>query len=509
MQATASDQAAMPPAALPTRAALDSAGLIWLALLLGAVLAMAFWLPIRGNDYWWYVRAGGEIARDGTIPTADGYTFTRAGTPFTLHSWLAALLFWLLHAAGGPTLTILARGVVLASTFTLVWQSCREGGAGPRLASAITLLAALASANNWAVRPQLLAYPLFALTLWLLWRWQAERAAPRWLLIGLMALWVNLHGSFVMGLLLIGATVVGARGRQREALLILGAALLATMLNPRGAGAWTYVLALLTDPPSQQLSAEWQPTVNEGLYGALFFAWLLLLPLLAHRSPARLTATQWLWFLGLGWAAVSGQRYVVWFLMVLAPLTTTLLVPLIGARLDQPPTRVRPTVNGALATGLLLVPLLLLPGVRQRWWPGSPPALDSATPVQATAWLAARPELPGQLWSEAGFASYLIYALPERPVWIDTRFELFPLAQWVQYGAIQEAEPGWEQLLAAADVRLLMIHPPTQPRLAAAVAQAPDWCLRYTDPTALIAVRQSVGIPCPAPEGAATREAAP
>jgi hypothetical protein len=94
------------------------------------------------------------------------------------------------------------------------------------------------------------------------------------------------------------------------------------------------------------------------------------------------------------------------------------------------------------------------------------------------------------LWSELAFSSYLIYALPERPVWIDTRFELFPLEHWQRYMTISEAWPGWPDLLAKDGVHLLMIDPQTQPRLLQALQSSPEWLERYQDETTIIFTRR-------------------
>ncbi|RME40339.1 MAG: hypothetical protein D6796_17320, partial [Caldilineae bacterium] len=280
----------MKPTSLPGNIAV-----VWLAFVLFGVLAIAFLLPIQPNDYWWYVRLGGDIAATHTIPTTDAYSHTRAGEPIIYHSWLSALALWGARRLGGDGLTILLRGGLLALFYGLLWHLCRRAGAGPRLSTALTVLAALAGSNNWAMRPQLFSYPLFALTLLGLHHWQAGRRRWRWLLPPLVLLWANLHGAFVLAFLLAGAMWVGEKNNRREMAAVLAAMALAVLVNPRGAAVWGYVYRLLTDPASQQLGAEWKPPTIATWQGALFFGWLLAMPLLAARSPRRLSRTEWLW----------------------------------------------------------------------------------------------------------------------------------------------------------------------------------------------------------------------
>ncbi|HXW00472.1 MAG TPA: hypothetical protein VEC93_18790, partial [Anaerolineae bacterium] len=228
---------------------LKTIGLPWLSLTLFVILSIAFLLPIQPNDYWWYVRLGQEISQNKVIPTVDSFSYTQAGQPIVYHSWLSALLFWVLHAGGGVPLTVLVRGILLVSFYIFIWQTVRLAGSGPRLASALTLLAALTGSHNWAMRPQLFALPLFSLALLILWRWQQGQGRHIWLLPVITVLWVNLHGSFVLIFLLAGSAFVGKDVDRRTLLKVILAMVLASFLNPRGLGSWGYVLTLLTDLP--------------------------------------------------------------------------------------------------------------------------------------------------------------------------------------------------------------------------------------------------------------------
>lgn len=486
---------------------LTSADLLWAGLPAFVVLSIAFLLPIHWNDYGWYLRVGGEIVRSGAIPAVDGLSSTQAGEPVIYQAWLAALSFWGLNALGGATATVLARGLLIAAFCALLWFSCREAGAGPRAAGALALLATLAGSNNWAVRPQLFAYPLFAACLWSLLRWQrasptepGERAcataggghgaAAAWLLPALALPWANLHGSFVLLFVLAGAALVAGKGERRVLLKAALAAGAATLVNPYGPRVWEYAFGVASNPSVRAFSSEWQPLAIAGWQSWLFFAWLLAFALAAHLSPRRLGVMEWTWFFAFGGLLLAGVRHAIWFLAILACLSAGLLGAL-WARWDRPPATIRPSANAALLAILLALSLACLPGVRQRWWPAGPPVFAPDTPVEAAAWLKSHPRLPGRLWADLTFSSYLVYALPERPVWIDTRFELYPPAQWERYLAIAEAAPGWEQALEKEGISLVMASVGRQPRLVAALEGSPAWREEYADGLAAIFSRRA------------------
>lgn len=473
-----------------------SIDLLWLALLIFMVLSTALYQVIQPNDYWWYVRVGQEIFQQGYIHTIETFSYTQAGQPVVYHSWLAAVIFAGVYEMGSLIATLLLRGLLVVVFYVALWFTCREAGLASPVTSLLLILSALAGLNNWAMRPQLFAYPLFGLALLILWRWHYGKHRGVWLLPVLMLIWVNVHGSFVLGFLLVGAAFVGGGGERKLLFWSLVGMSVASLINPRGWEAWSYVLTLLTDNSSQQFSTEWRPPTNATWIESIFFVWLLFFPLLLALSPRKLTPTHWLWFLGYGWLALSGIRYVIWFMAVVVTLTAYLLAPLVNPYVNKPTAVVRPKLNGVIIAFLLLLPLLMLPGVRHLFWAEAPPALAENTPVAASQWLAERvDELPGPLWTDLAFASYHVFALPEYPVWIDTRFEVYPTEHWERYVDLTTAVPNWATLLDEEGINLLMLDPDKQPRLIQALEeqQPAQWELCYQDEVASLYVRLTEG----------------
>lgn len=461
--------------------------LIYLGIILMIALCISFLLPVTPEDYWWYLRVGKETLANGSIAVVDTFTWTAAGQPVFYHSWGSAVLFWLIYRLGELTLTGLLRGLVIGVTFSLLWFTARRMGAGKWSASLALLATVLTASNNWAVRPQLLVYPLFALSLYLLYRWQAgERKIVFWLpLIAL--LWGNLHASFILLFALMLAALLFGQGERRSLAIALLAVIAAIFVNPRGAESWRYIYDMLASSANMQFSAEWGPPVNQGWQMNLFFGWLLVFPLLAAFSQRKLSRLEWVWFLGFGFLALWGTRYGVWFVMLLAVLSARLLSGW-EERWVKEPKKGSLLLNWLMPILFVFLPLALLPGIRQTWWADAP-ADTKNTPIEAVQWLRQHPELEGPLWTEMGFASYVEFVLPERPVWIDTRVQLYPVQQWEQYREITYGYDGWEENLAASGANLVMISTASQPRLVVLMQQSANWCELYRDETALIYLR--------------------
>ena len=460
---------------------------LWLSLALLILLPIAFLLPIPPHDYWFYVRIGKDIVESGVIPTVDTFSYTYPGRPIFYQPWLSAVLFWLAHSAGGATLTFLIRGICIALAYGLIWILMREAGTGTKLATLLTILLGLSSSMNWSMRPQMLAYPLFAVTVWVLWRWQHGRATRIWILPIATLLWANLHGSFVLAFFLMGSALLFGAGDRKQLTLWVAFSLLATFVNPRGIFVWQFVSDMLTSPSDQLFATEWRPPVNTGWQMNVFFGWLLLFIPLVALSPRRLSLLEWIWFLGLGWLALSGLRYVIWFMFIMALLSGPLLTELLRPFTREIPVSSNPRFNFLLSGMLLVFPLLLLPGPRESWWEDSPPPYhEVTTPIAATKWLETHPDLPGPFFADYTFGSYLTFALPSRLLWIDNRFNAYPPEHWEKYQKIVSARPAWDELLEEDKVNLLMLSQVSQPSLIEAVEESGHWCEQYRDKTAVI-----------------------
>jgi hypothetical protein len=263
-----------------------------------------------------------------------------------------------------------------------------------------------------------------------------------------------------------------------------------TLLNPRGLELWNHVYFMLTYPSNQQYSLEWQPPRNAGWQMNIFFAWVLLFAPLATLSTRKLSWMEWVWFLGFGWLAVSGTRYVIWFLFILVVLTAAPLADVTRGKLD-PPVKVSSALfNIILACLFIPLPLFYLPGIRETWWTQAPSAYAAdATPFGAEKWLKEHPDVPGPLWNDYVFGSYLLFSLPSRPIWLDSRFYPFPPDQMDEYVRISQGSSDWETVFQKKGINLLLLSPARQPRLIENVEASNAWCEQYRDPYAIILSR--------------------
>jgi hypothetical protein len=188
-------------------------------------------------DAWWHLRAGQWILSNRRLPTVDPFSFGSADRPWTDVSWLFQILLALSYRAGDVAGMILLAALTCGATLcTALCATVR----GPRgwLGALIWVPALALMSTRVQPRPEVLSLLFTAAYLAVVHacdRWPARV----WALPFLQVLWVNVHGLFILGLIILAAYVVDrgrrARGHVGAALLVVLAACLVNPYGPRGA----------------------------------------------------------------------------------------------------------------------------------------------------------------------------------------------------------------------------------------------------------------------------------
>jgi hypothetical protein len=482
---------------------------LWAIAALAGVFVVANLAVVHPNDFWWHVAAGELITGIGRVPTVDLFSYTQFGQPFAYQSWLMEVALYLLMQIGDLPLVIFSHAAALTAAYALLLWTCRRAAGGTthqadglRAAAAATLAAAVAGVTNWNVRPQTISFPLFALTLFIVrtcttgasgGETPRKRRWALWLLVPVFVLWANAHGGFVLGLALIGAALLGRivqwlRGEidfpAHLTLATLGCAF-ATVLTPLGVSIVDYVLGFVRHPITRTLNIEFMPATIVTLSGQLFFGfvaiWILAL-YVGRYLPRPPEAAALLVF---GALALISRRNIVWFAMVAAPSLAAALGQWSTTRPGgaHPTERRRRGLNLALVAALVVLALLSLPWLR----PYLPMVsadrvyVMNGTPVAAVAALRALAPQPRRVFHSAGHGSYMIWASPRTPVFIDTRVELYPPDQWHDYVALSTARYDWQEILDHYEVDALLLQRGIQDDLIRAALESPLWDQAYSD----------------------------
>lgn len=458
-----------------------------------AVFAMASRVSMA-SDTWWHLATGRFILEHGRIPLEDVFSYTRAGQP-----WLGAAVGWLMQITLFAIYTGFGFGglniwtaLMVTLTFMVLYHTL---SGGPFLRAFIIILAVMTSAVYWAARPYLMTFLLAAITLKILEDFQWQRKDRLWLLPVLMLLWVNSHGGWAIGPMLWGLyglgeglrwlwrarrpggllptrfnkewLMSGLRGPVGRLLLIGVLMAVAVCMNPAGPRMLAYPFDTVSIRALQDYIAEWQ-TPDFHKLNVQPFLWLLFLTIGAiGASDEKLNFTEFLLLITFTYLSLSAARNIALFALVAPIILTRHAAPWfdrLGERLglvnlDQPPSsRTQKVLNWVLLVVLFLAAAIKAASVfptETNW-----SYISSHYPQQAVAYLQVeQPE--GRLFNAYNWGGYLVWQLPQYPVFVDGRTDLYGdeiLGQWFQ---IVRGEPGWRDLLDDWQVSLVLIEPET------------------------------------------------
>ena len=298
---------------------------LWVGVLIYALFIVAGNRLLIDPDTMWQITVGQWILDHRMVPQTDVYSFTMRGQPWISTQWLAQVLYAKAYAAAGWSGPVVLAASAIAATFALLAKFVSR-----RLSDSATLVfiaAALAlTVPHLLARPHVLALPLMVAWVGGMIAAADPRGAPSFWLLPLMALWANLHGGFVFGLVLIAPigldAVWSARPRDRKSLVLRWAAFALAALamsccTPYG---WNSLLAsqkILALGDALPLIREWRPA-DFGSLGAFEICLLLGIGLALFRG-IKLPPMRIVLLLGLVHMALAQGRAAE-ILALLAPL---------------------------------------------------------------------------------------------------------------------------------------------------------------------------------------------
>jgi len=425
---------------------------------------------------------------------------------------------------------------MVALTFWFVWMTL---SGGEFLRAFVIILAAAASGVFWAARPNMITFLLAGVFLWILEEFRKHDSAhsrPKmslranahgrergslfqklgdcftpqapfamtkklWVMPVLMMIWANSHGGFAVGFILWGAYFVDTLLRWRlgtykranvQTLTIVGLLMvLAVCINPSGPVILLYPFKTIGIGVLQDFIQEWQSPNFHELQLLPFLVLLILTFGALGVSKKRVSLVDFLLLSGFIVLSLTAGRNIALFALVSPMVLTRHGLPFLdeaGERLGlrrstQAPvgttrwhSRLNWIILGLLVLSVGIKTSLVIPQkVNQEHF-------QESLPVAAVEYL--RTERPaGQLFNSYNWGGYLLWALPEYPVFVDGRTDLYGdelIGEWIQ---VVQAEEGWENVLDDWDVNLIMVE-----HSRPVVSELADvgWNLLYEDEIAVV-----------------------
>lgn len=447
--------------------------------LVGMWTALTHWADY---DVFWHL-ANGRLMADGVSPRTDQFSWSAAGEPYTGYSLPLDRLFYAAWQIAGPhglaVLSAIAIGAVILPIAVMVGRLRLR----PIVEAGLLLLLLVAISPLAGARPHVIAGALCVGVTILLARPLDRRRAL--VAGGLLGAWALIHGSFVIGFLLLAAA--GASWlltRQREAVLwtsvalVLGFAI--SLLSPYRLDLWTAPVTTATNPLLPVINTDWfslRPSIPQhmAMVGLLLAAVAIGI---WRVGDARVLGA-------VGVALVTLQ--VARFGLFAAPLLTVLIAQQLVTRW---PAVVRPSIPsprlGRVSWAVMAVgSFILLAG------PVAPATAEDASylsfPTAAVDRLLACGE-PAPVWNSYSWGGYLIWRGDGRwPVGIDGRMEtLYADDVLLDYLAVQGRREDWQTILRDSPTQYALVPRSVADRIDALT----DWETTASDDVAVVVVRE-------------------
>ena len=444
---------------------------------------------IAEPDIWWHLRNAAYLFQHHSFPNVDTYSFTAVGSPWINFEWLSEVPFFLGFKVMGLQGLLAVYFVVLVLIYTGVYyRSCRAG-ADCKDAAVITFLAILLGAISIGPRMLLFGWLCMVGLLLVLDRFQ-RTGKGLWLAPPLFALWINLHGSWVFGVVVLVVAIasgliegewglVAARHwsalELKELLLALAASLAALFVNPFGYKLVLYPFNLLFRQQGvTKYIEEWRSVDFSTVYGKL--ALIVISALVA----AALFSRRW-WRLDEAlltafalWAALSHVRFLFFAALIVAPILAPRLklFPPYQRELDKP------WLNAGIMAAIVGALIFFFPSAAQLQQ-----KVDEEFPKAALEFMQGH-HINGRIFNNYGWGGYMEWNAPQVKPFIDGRADIFVYnGTFDDYLKVLHIQAPFE-ILDKYKIDYVLLEP-AKP-LTYLLEHSPAWHMIYTDKVAVL-----------------------
>ena len=439
---------------------------------------------IAEPDIWWHLRNAAYLFQYHWFPSFDTYSFTAAGSPWLNDQWLSDVPFFLGFKARGLQGVLAVYFAVLVLIYTGVYyRSCRAG-ADCKDATAVTFLAILLGVVSIGPRTLLFGWLCMVGLLLVLDRFQ-RTGKGLWLLPPLFALWINLHGSWLFGIVVLVITIASglvqgewglviARrwtpGESKRLLLALAASLAALFVNPFGYKLVLYPYTLLLRQQGiMQHVEEWQPVDFSTGNGKLALIMIMALVSAALFSRRRWRLDEALLTAFALWAALSHVRFLFFAALIVVPILAPRLklFPPYQRELDKP------WLNAGIIAAIVGSLIFFFPSAGELQQ-----KVNEQYPTAALEFMQQQ-HIDGRIFNDYGWGGYMEWNAPQLKTFIDGRADIF-----VYNGVFEDylAATAMKHSFEILDKYRIdyVLFPPNQP-LGYLLEHSPAWRTIYED----------------------------
>ena len=447
----------------------------------------------------------GQLIRETrSVPTTDTFSFRTEGVASIPHEWLSQVIFSISNDWLGLGGVVLLTALLVTIVWGIMFYESNRRSNSLFMSLFITALGIAITMIHVLPRPHLFTYLFTALWILALERIVGDKPQSWWTLPLLMVFWVNLHGMFVLGVIIWGIYLAGSLlenpsrswfDNPSSRSLLLGGlvSLPATFLSPSGLHIWEAITSLGSNAYITSRIPEYQ-SANFHMPETWPFILLLILTIIGFaRSTNKTRWTDILLAAAFAAIALYTSRMLPLFAIVVAPIAARSLADVVRQEFSSSrfmTTEQNFSALNSTSNGAIWLPVLFM-AVTLAFRSGS--ALDPGNkgnhfdpqffPVQAVTWLNSNPQ-EGHMFNEFDWGGYLLLNLkPRQQIFMDGHTHIYGEALTREYETIFAQREGWQELFEKYDIQWAIV------RESSAVAKRlteMNWEILYQDDTAIL-----------------------
>jgi hypothetical protein len=454
--------------------------------------------PVIDTDSWWHLRVGQYILQNDTIPRTDPFSFSNAGHVWITHEWLSQVLYYLAYKAWNIYGLIVFNMAVISTIFVLLYKITLLRSGRSYMSAVLCLAAALMTIVFWVFRPHMIGYVCFLLYLYILEKYKKYDSRIIWILPVVMLVWVNAHGSYIMGLLLIllylvAGLIHGKIGRMmpepwkkhqiKDLVVSLAVSFAVTFLNPNSYKMVIYPFYTVGSANIVDTINEWSsPNFHDPFFLFYLGAILAVISLMIlydgkHRISDLLTVGLFTFL------ALFAVRNLALFAFACVPVTGYYLSKLIRLK---PEGKQNYFLNWFFAGAVTVAMVALWPPVNNLTIHQN----KNIFPAAAVSFMAEN-RLNGNILNDYNWGGYLLwFRYPQNRMFIDGRTDIYVDKVMPDYLKIVKLSPDSMKILKNYNPDYILIKPDAALNQVLLVNK--EWKVLYRDKVAVLYGKQSL-----------------
>ncbi|MEA1928572.1 MAG: tetratricopeptide repeat protein, partial [Candidatus Auribacterota bacterium] len=490
-------------------------------------LASLFIHNIQSYDLWWHLETGEYILKNLSIPGTDPYSYTASRDWIDLQ-WIFQVVIFLIEHNLGLNALIIFKSLVLLAAFFILFKTIYTP---KRYLSAIilTFLAALCCRQRAVLRPEIFTFLYITIFLYILHRYKygspegKNRFRQNYIFIlpAVQLLWVNSHGLFILGVVLVWSFIAGEfisrrlnlpilkdehviKGLPYRKLLLAGLlVILCSFINPYTYQGAIFPFTLLTRisgsiPVFSRTIGEFQPPLSNFAQDNTIIFYKLLLALSALTlllNIRRLSLSHLLLYVIFAYLSLLARRNIAIFALVSAPIMAANIARITGGGrklLPGPEKRWRRV--GEIITAIIILFCLydlLTDGdnIRDNQEINFGLGVARLKFPEKAAVFVRKSGIKGNIFNTLQCGNYLIRSFyPERKIFMDGRLEIRSSDFYKKYVRLLGNPARWSAWQKKYNFSYAIFSPrdADMDKLLVYLYNQPDWKLVFMDDSSVV-----------------------